>query len=94
MTLTANVVAPGDHPGRADRAGRPGAARPASAVTRPLTGDEYVESLPHAQIASGLIDGYKAFAEQCLEKCDLDGWTVPDLWPSIGAAGRPESASP
>lgn len=32
-----------------------------------------------AQTASGQIDNYKAFAEQCLNEYDLDGWTVPDL---------------
>ncbi|MFC5827062.1 4-hydroxyphenylacetate 3-hydroxylase family protein [Nonomuraea insulae] len=32
-----------------------------------------------AQTASGQIDGYKAFVEQCLNEYDLDGWTVPDL---------------
>ncbi|MCW3818287.1 Pyoverdin chromophore biosynthetic protein pvcC [Micromonospora sp. DR5-3] len=36
--------------------------------------------LLHAQTATGLIDGYKAFAEQCLAEYDLDGWTAPDLW--------------
>lgn len=36
--------------------------------------------LLHAQTASGLLDGYKAFAEQCLAEYDLDGWTAPDLW--------------
>jgi 4-hydroxyphenylacetate 3-monooxygenase len=29
--------------------------------------------------ASGQIDQYKGFAEQCLAEYDLDGWTVPDL---------------
>jgi len=32
-----------------------------------------------AQLASGEVDGYKAFAEQCMAEYDLDGWTVPDL---------------
>jgi len=32
-----------------------------------------------AQLASGQIDGYKAFVDQCLGEYDLDGWTVPDL---------------
>ena len=32
-----------------------------------------------AQEASGQMDQYKAFAEQCLAEYDLDGWTVPDL---------------
>ncbi|MET7468275.1 4-hydroxyphenylacetate 3-hydroxylase family protein [Micromonospora sp. NPDC005686] len=36
--------------------------------------------LLHAQTATGLVDGYKAFAEQCLAEYDLDGWTAPDLW--------------
>ncbi|HUZ23232.1 MAG TPA: 4-hydroxyphenylacetate 3-hydroxylase N-terminal domain-containing protein [Streptosporangiaceae bacterium] len=31
------------------------------------------------QAASGQLDGYKAFADQCLSEYDLDGWTVPDL---------------
>jgi len=31
------------------------------------------------QIASGELDGYKAFVDQCLNEYDLDGWTVPDL---------------
>jgi two-component FAD-dependent monooxygenase len=32
-----------------------------------------------SQIASGEVEGYKAFADQCLSEYDLDGWTVPDL---------------
>lgn len=32
-----------------------------------------------AQIASGHVDGYKAFVDECLGEYDLDGWTVPDL---------------
>ncbi|MFB7454728.1 4-hydroxyphenylacetate 3-hydroxylase family protein [Streptomyces sp. NPDC056194] len=32
-----------------------------------------------AQTASGQIDDYKAFVDQCLSEYDLDGWTVPDL---------------
>ncbi|WP_049563123.1 4-hydroxyphenylacetate 3-hydroxylase family protein [Nonomuraea sp. SBT364] len=32
-----------------------------------------------AQTASGQVDGYKAFVDQCLNEYDLDGWTVPDL---------------
>ncbi|MEE4494078.1 4-hydroxyphenylacetate 3-hydroxylase family protein [Streptomyces sp. NPDC050529] len=32
-----------------------------------------------AQAASGQLDAYKGFAEQCLQEYDLDGWTVPDL---------------
>jgi 4-hydroxyphenylacetate 3-monooxygenase len=36
-------------------------------------------SLLSAQIASGLVAGYEAFADQCLGEYDLDGWTVPDL---------------
>ncbi|GAB3473463.1 4-hydroxyphenylacetate 3-hydroxylase family protein [Amycolatopsis cihanbeyliensis] len=32
-----------------------------------------------AQQASGRLDDYKAFVEQCLSEYDLDGWTVPDL---------------
>jgi 4-hydroxyphenylacetate 3-monooxygenase len=32
-----------------------------------------------AQQATGQLDGYKGFAEQCLAEYDLDGWTVPDL---------------
>jgi two-component FAD-dependent monooxygenase len=32
-----------------------------------------------SQIASGELDGYKAFVEQCLDEYDLSGWTVPDL---------------
>ncbi|VVJ17737.1 4-hydroxyphenylacetate 3-monooxygenase (EC [Amycolatopsis camponoti] len=32
-----------------------------------------------AQQASGQVDGYKGFAEQCLAEYDLDGWTAPDL---------------
>lgn len=30
-------------------------------------------------VASGQVDQYKGFAEQCLAEYDLDGWTVPDL---------------
>jgi aromatic ring hydroxylase len=32
-----------------------------------------------AQTASGQVDRYKGFAEQCLAEYDLDGWTVTDL---------------
>lgn len=32
-----------------------------------------------AQTASGQLDEYKAFADQCLSEYDLDGWTAPDL---------------
>jgi 4-hydroxyphenylacetate 3-monooxygenase len=32
-----------------------------------------------AQEATGQLDQYKGFAEQCLAEYDLDGWTVPDL---------------
>ena len=32
-----------------------------------------------AQEASGQMDQYKAFAEQCLAEYDLNGWTAPDL---------------
>ncbi|WP_081238423.1 4-hydroxyphenylacetate 3-hydroxylase family protein [Streptomyces viridosporus] len=32
-----------------------------------------------AQTASGQLDDYKAFADQCLSEYDLDGWTAPDL---------------
>jgi aromatic ring hydroxylase len=35
--------------------------------------------LLHAQTASGQLDGYKAFVDQCLDEYDLSGWTVPDL---------------
>jgi two-component FAD-dependent monooxygenase len=31
------------------------------------------------QTADGQLDGFKQFAEQCLDEYDLDGWTVPDL---------------
>ncbi len=31
------------------------------------------------QVASGQLDDYKAFAEQCMSEYDLDGWTAPDL---------------
>ena len=31
------------------------------------------------QLASGQVDGYKAFVDECLAEYDLDGWTVPDL---------------
>lgn len=37
--------------------------------------------LLHAQTASGLVDQYKGFAEQCMAEYDLDGWTAPDLVP-------------
>jgi 4-hydroxyphenylacetate 3-monooxygenase len=30
-------------------------------------------------MASGQVDAYKGFAEQCLAEYDLDGWTAPDL---------------
>jgi 4-hydroxyphenylacetate 3-monooxygenase len=32
-----------------------------------------------SQLASGQVDGYKAFVDECLSEYDLDGWTVPDL---------------
>jgi 4-hydroxyphenylacetate 3-monooxygenase len=32
-----------------------------------------------AHTASGQVDRYKGFAEQCLAEYDLDGWTVEDL---------------
>jgi 4-hydroxyphenylacetate 3-monooxygenase len=35
--------------------------------------------LLYGQIASGQLDGYKAFADECMSEYDLDGWTVPDL---------------
>jgi 4-hydroxyphenylacetate 3-monooxygenase len=31
------------------------------------------------QMASGELDGYQRFAEECMNEYDLDGWTVPDL---------------
>ena len=30
-------------------------------------------------MASGQVERYKGFAEQCMSEYDLDGWTVPDL---------------
>jgi len=35
--------------------------------------------LLQSQILGGQMDAYKAFADQCLQEYDLDGWTVPDL---------------
>jgi aromatic ring hydroxylase len=35
--------------------------------------------LYNSQLASGQVDRYKAFVDQCLGEYDLDGWTVPDL---------------
>ncbi|ETK37179.1 4-hydroxyphenylacetate 3-hydroxylase family protein [Microbispora sp. ATCC PTA-5024] len=35
--------------------------------------------LMFAQLASGQIDQYTAFVDECLNEYDLDGWTVPDL---------------
>ncbi len=32
-----------------------------------------------AQTASGLVDDYRGFAEECMAEYDLDGWTAPDL---------------
>lgn len=32
-----------------------------------------------SQVASGQLDAYKAFADECMAEYDLDGWTVPDL---------------
>lgn len=32
-----------------------------------------------AQTATGQVDQYKGFAEQCMAEYDLDGWTAPDL---------------
>jgi 4-hydroxyphenylacetate 3-monooxygenase len=37
------------------------------------------QEIVFAQTASGQIDEYKGFAEQCMAEYDLDGWTVPDL---------------
>jgi 4-hydroxyphenylacetate 3-monooxygenase len=37
-----------------------------------------LEVLLSAQ-ASGAVDQYKGFADQCLAEYDLDGWTAPDL---------------
>jgi 4-hydroxyphenylacetate 3-monooxygenase len=37
-----------------------------------------LEVLLSAQ-ASGQADGYKGFAEACMDEYDLDGWTAPDL---------------
>ena len=31
------------------------------------------------QVASGQVDQYKAFADQCLSEYDVDGWTAPDM---------------
>ena len=31
------------------------------------------------QMASGQLDDYKEFVEQCLDEYDLDGWTAPDM---------------
>jgi two-component FAD-dependent monooxygenase len=36
-------------------------------------------ALLSAQLASGLVGGYEAFADECLAEYDLDGWSVPDL---------------
>ena len=32
-----------------------------------------------AQTASGQVDNYRGFAEECMSEYDLDGWTAPDL---------------
>lgn len=32
-----------------------------------------------AQLASGQVDDYRSFVDECLAEYDLDGWTVPDL---------------
>lgn len=32
-----------------------------------------------AQTASGQVDAYRGFAEECMAEYDLDGWTAPDL---------------
>src|SRR3954454_10066770 len=32
-----------------------------------------------SQHSTGLIEGYKAFADACMSEYDLDGWTVSDL---------------
>jgi 4-hydroxyphenylacetate 3-monooxygenase len=32
-----------------------------------------------AQQASGLVDSYRGFAEECMSEYDLDGWRAPDL---------------
>jgi aromatic ring hydroxylase len=37
------------------------------------------QEIVFAQTASGQIDQYKGFAEQCMAEYDLDGWTAPDL---------------
>ncbi|GAA1997267.1 4-hydroxyphenylacetate 3-hydroxylase family protein [Catenulispora subtropica] len=43
-----------------------------------------------SQLASGQLDGYRAFAEECMAEYDLDGWTVPDLasFPELNALYR------
>jgi aromatic ring hydroxylase len=40
--------------------------------------------------ASGQVDRWKAFADQCMAEYDLDGWTVPDLVnpDDVSALGR------
>ncbi|GAA3463689.1 4-hydroxyphenylacetate 3-hydroxylase N-terminal domain-containing protein [Saccharothrix longispora] len=35
--------------------------------------------LLYSQLASGQVDDYRAFVDQCLAEYDLDGWTAPDL---------------
>lgn len=42
-----------------------------------------------SQLASGQVDDYKAFVDQCLAEYDLDGWTAPDMsWPQGAGQGR------
>ena len=40
------------------------------------------------QLADGQLDAHKAFAQQCMDEYDLDGWTVPDLSDLSDLAGR------
>jgi 4-hydroxyphenylacetate 3-monooxygenase len=35
--------------------------------------------LLNSQVASGQVDSYKNFVEECLAEYDLDGWMAPDL---------------
>ncbi|WP_024875073.1 4-hydroxyphenylacetate 3-hydroxylase family protein [Saccharomonospora piscinae] len=44
-----------------------------------------------AREASGELDDYKAFVDQCLDEYDLDGWTVPDLSSFPGFEARRSS---
>ena len=55
--------------------------RPSRAVRAQLRGNaENIRmEVLFSALATGQVDQYKGFAEQCMAEYDLDGWTAPDL---------------